>query len=90
MAGTLQNLFSVSDVANFRVFEICRILVCNWHKPCKEISKVLDKDNEQNLKVVWLGRAGEPTHFLSSLNGFSHFLLLLPTKTCENRRGAST
>lgn len=54
LVGTLQNLFSVSDVANFRVFEICRILVCNWHKP----------------------------HFLSSLNGFSYFLLLLPTEAC--------
>lgn len=35
LAGTsqIQNLFSVSDVTNSRVFEICRILVCNWHKP---------------------------------------------------------
>ena len=33
VTSQIQNLFSVSDVTNSRVFEICRILVCNWHKP---------------------------------------------------------
>lgn len=33
LVETWYNLFSISDVTNFRVLEICRILVCNWHKP---------------------------------------------------------
>ena len=28
---TLYNLLLIFDVTNFRVFEICRILICNWH-----------------------------------------------------------
>ena len=28
---TLYNLLPIFDVTNFRVFEICRILICNWH-----------------------------------------------------------
>ena len=30
---TLYNLLPIFDVTNFRVFEIGRIRVCNWHKP---------------------------------------------------------
>ena len=30
---TLYYLLPIFDVTNFRVFEICRILICNWHNP---------------------------------------------------------